>query len=318
MSRFFWLTGILAAALLLLAAPVSAQQINLATPYQFTTQTDPVSLLGAYYNAISRAEYDRAYSYWESAPDNQTAAQFAAGFADTVAARAVVYLPIFTGVGAGNAYASLPTLVIAQHSDGVLVYYAGCFTLHKTNVPVGNATEPDPNWHLQKGVLHQQDVPDLSVLDSACEQTDTLTSMTNTPLGQLDPVQLVTSYFSLWALGNGQQATYWQSQNGDLFSELYGQSMGGASNYRLYVNPEIYSSGAAGSIYTSIPALTAVTASDGVRRYIGGCYTARLSDVPVGNATQPDPNWYFQNVTLNLTLDQATAVNTLAEGCPSF
>jgi len=94
--------------------------------------------------------------------------------------------------------------------------------------------------------------------------------------------------------------------------------MVGASNYRLYVNPEIYGSGAAGSIYTSIPALLAVTASDGVRRYVGGCYTARLSNVPVGNATQPDPNWYFQNVTLNLTVDQSTAVNSLAEGCQAF
>jgi hypothetical protein len=38
------------------------------------------------------------------------------------------------------------------------VYFAGCLTAHKTNVPAGNATEPDPNWYLREGDLVQ--VPD--------------------------------------------------------------------------------------------------------------------------------------------------------------
>ena len=85
MSRLFWIFGLIV-AVLLMVAPVSAQQAP-ATTYEYIERGDPVSLIGAYYNAISLGEYDRAYAYWEQAPGNQTAAQFAAGFADTAAVR---------------------------------------------------------------------------------------------------------------------------------------------------------------------------------------------------------------------------------------
>lgn len=129
----------------LLAVPAAAQP---ATPIpEFTEQTDPVALIGAYYNAIDRGDYARAYRYWEAPPKNMTEAQFAAGFADTYRAHVVVRLPVFIGAAAGNAYADVPALVTADHHDGTMHYYAGCFTAHKTNVPVGSATEPDPNWY---------------------------------------------------------------------------------------------------------------------------------------------------------------------------
>src|SRR5262245_4349722 len=98
MDRLMKIVGLLL-PVLIITLPVAAQQatppplLPATTPDEFTTRTDPASLIGAYYNAISRGDYARAYSYWESAPGNQTETQFAAGFADTLSARAIVRLP---------------------------------------------------------------------------------------------------------------------------------------------------------------------------------------------------------------------------------
>lgn len=138
---------------LLMSASAGAQQTPYPVPYTFDVTTDPASLIGAYYNAITQRDYARAYGYWQPPRANQTLAQFAAGFADTVSAGAFVGVPYPISGAAGSAYASLPTLVVAQRTDGSQVYYAGCFTVRKSNVPVGNAVEPDPNWYLQSARL---------------------------------------------------------------------------------------------------------------------------------------------------------------------
>lgn len=152
MRRSFTILIILALSLLL-ATTAGAQQNPNAFP--FTNTTDPASLIGAYYNAISLHDYGRAYSYWETPPNNQSLAQFTAGFSDTLSAVALVTVPYLTDAGAGNVFASLPTVVIAQRTNGTQVYYAGCFVTHKVNVPVGNATEPSPNWSIRSGHLVQ-------------------------------------------------------------------------------------------------------------------------------------------------------------------
>lgn len=315
----FGIVGVL--ALMLLVIPVSAQQatpsadIPDTTADSFTNQTDPVSLISAYYNAISRAEYSRAYSYWEAAPQGQTPEQFAAGFADTLSARAIVWLPVLEGVGAGNAYADLPTLVIALHFDGTEHYYEGCFRAHKTNVPVGNATEPDPNWYLQTGELQEYAQPDFGALASVCEEGVTLQEPLTTP-SQYDPTQLIASYFIAAAAGNtAQAAVYWQNGSEDLFATNYGSLLTGAQNVQLFINPDIVSEGAAGSAYAVIPALTLITAADGSPYFITGCYTARRSNVPVGDATEPDPNWYLVNATFTRALDEKDAIRLLTVGC---
>ncbi|MFN8378216.1 MAG: hypothetical protein U0452_06045 [Anaerolineae bacterium] len=150
MRRSLLLLAIVVMSLMLVGA-VGAQQNPNAFP--FTVTTDPASLIGSYYNAISLRDYPRAYSYWETPPGNQSEAQFAAGFSDTASAIALVAVPYLTDAGAGNIYASLPTVVIAQRTNGTQVYYTGCFVVHKTNVPVGNATEPNPNWYLRSAHL---------------------------------------------------------------------------------------------------------------------------------------------------------------------
>lgn len=309
MYRLRW---IILVVLVVFTIPAVAQS---SLPGEFTIQTDPVSLIGAYYNAINLSDYARAYSYWERPPFNMTESQFAAGFADTYSASVIVRLPIFVGVGAGNAYANIPTLVSAQHRDGTAHYYAGCFTAHKVNVPVGNATEPDPNWHIQQGRLREYSTPDLAILDTVCEETADLSGNEVTP-GQYDPVQLIQSYFQAAAAQNMQQAAgYWENPPGDLFAAAYGSLLNGAQKISLYVNPVINQEGAAGSVYASIPALSIVTTAEGTPYAVTGCYTARRSNVPVGDAAEPDPNWRLTNAALSNAGNVDTAVMMLSQVC---
>jgi heat shock protein HslJ len=97
----------------------------------FDDRTSPVSLLASYYDAINRQEYQRAYSYWETAPDPFD--EFASGFADTVSVQVIVEPPTRYGAGAGSLYANIPTVLIAQHTDGTQLTYAGCFVARTSN-----------------------------------------------------------------------------------------------------------------------------------------------------------------------------------------
>lgn len=305
--------GFLIAFLLMsvLAVPVAAQ----TPPFEFNSQADPASLIGSYYNAITLGDYQRAYGYWESAPGNRTEAQFAAGFADTASAQVLVQLPIFEDAGAGNVHASVPTLLIANLRNGTQTYYTGCFITHKTNVPVGNATEPNPNWYLQSAKLTKQTTPNLSALATACAQPASLMDGL-VPRGQLDPLQTLQSYFAALATG-GISNTYWQDPTGDVIYQTYGKELTHQLSLDLYVNPVIDQQGAAGSAYATVPALVVLNQSDW-HSYLTGCYIMRKSNVPVGNATEADPNWYFYNANLGgFVSDSSAAVLTVAQGCAS-
>ena len=312
MQRRNWILLVL--VLSLFSVLPAAAQTATPIPLPFALQTDPASLIGSYYNAISLADYPRAYSYWESAPGNQTEAQFAAGFADTNSAQVIVQLPIFEDAGAGNVHASIPTLVIANRTNGTQAYFAGCFITHKTNVPVGNATEPDPNWHLQSAKLKQQSTLNLTALATACTQPVSLTDGL-VPPNQLDPVQTVASYYTAVATG-GNSGQYWEDPTNDIVYQTYRGELTHELSLELYVNPVIDEEGAAGSAYAMVPALVVLNTPANTKQYLTACYTMRRSNVPVGNATEPDPNWHFYNATSGtLNSDVAASITTVAQGC---
>jgi hypothetical protein len=311
MKRTAWITLLV---LFCLVYPAAAQTPTPTPRLEFTTQTDPASLIGAFYNAIALGDYARAYSYWESAPQNLTEAQFAAGFADTTDAHVLVRLPIATDAGAGNVFASIPVLVTAEHTDGTTHYYAGCFTAHKTNVPIGDALEPDPNWYIREGTLSEQASPDFTALDTACETTYTLID-NPFPASQLDALQVVEAYFTAVARDDAATAaTYWERPEDDVFAEQYSIAYT-AQSINLLVNPESFGEGAAGSVYVTVPTLVILNISDTVTYYVTGCYTARGVNVPVGDAETPDPNWHLYSATLREVTEATDAVTTLGQGC---
>ncbi|MEZ4670989.1 MAG: hypothetical protein R3E39_24055 [Anaerolineae bacterium] len=303
----------------LFALPAAAQPPTPLIPQQtllvYDQRTEPTALLASYYNAISRGDYARAYHYWEQAPAEQTELQFANGFADTFGARVLVELPIFADAGAGNLYASVPTLVIALRTDLTQQFYQGCFVLHKTNVPVGNAAEPDPNWYLQRATLRQVAAPDFTSLAASCEAHTNLTENPFEPQ-TLDPLGVIETYFTSIAKFDISSAeTNWENAADDVVISTYSRELRAMLSFNLFVNPEIYGQGAAGSSYAKVPAMLMLNAPDGTHSYLTGCYTTRASNVPVGDATTPDPNWHITVATVNLEFDPLVAVGTLAAGC---
>jgi hypothetical protein len=112
--------------------------------------------LKSYYNAVSRKEYERAYSYFQGAPNPPATttppyAQFVQGYADTVSVDLAVGKET-QDAGAGNVYAAVPVVLIAHHTNGTTQRFAGCYVLHRTQPGI----DPNPQnwlWHIVSGSL---------------------------------------------------------------------------------------------------------------------------------------------------------------------
>jgi hypothetical protein len=117
----------------------------------YEDRTDPAAFLQSFYNAINRKEYQRAYSYFDQGADKPTYDKFVQGYKDT--ASVTVYTgKVTTDAGAGNVYASVPTVLVATHTDNTVHTFYGCYILHHTNPGI----DPDPNaalWKISRATI---------------------------------------------------------------------------------------------------------------------------------------------------------------------
>ncbi|MCA1553964.1 MAG: hypothetical protein LC737_06260 [Chloroflexi bacterium] len=134
----------------------------------FDIRDNPHSLIGSYYDAITRRDYARAYGYWESPPQGQTLPQFASGFADTASAFAVLHPTSRYEGAAGSLFAGIPTLVIATNPDGTKQGFAGCFVGRLVNPQIPGA--PQSGWQLYSASLNllPANSPPASALAFSC------------------------------------------------------------------------------------------------------------------------------------------------------
>lgn len=132
----------------------------------FDLRDGPVNLLGSYYNAISRGEYERAYGYWETAP--QPFESFAEGFAETTDVFLVVGLPYHSDAAAGSVFAQVPVLLLAEQADGSQQTFTGCFVARRAN-PDAAGTETE--WALREATITQSNGTDVAVLLDVCESS---------------------------------------------------------------------------------------------------------------------------------------------------
>jgi hypothetical protein len=148
---------------------VSGQQ-----PFYEIRNASPADLLKSYYNAINRKEYERAYSYFQGAPNPPADvappyAQFVQGYADTTSVTLAVGQAMIDA-GAGNVYASIPVVLTAQHADNSTHVYAGCYFLHHVN-PGISQNPLDALWSITKAQLSE--VPASSSVDQLLARTCT-------------------------------------------------------------------------------------------------------------------------------------------------
>lgn len=112
--------------------------------------------LKSYYNAINRKEYERAYSYFQGAPNPDPSLappyeKFAQGYATTASVTLTMGKEV-DDAGAGNIYAGVPVLLTARDEDGSTTTFSGCYFLHHVNTGIS----PNPNdvlWSIQSANL---------------------------------------------------------------------------------------------------------------------------------------------------------------------
>lgn len=293
-------------------APAAAQT---APTDIYDSLIDPLGVIASYYNAISYGEYTRAYNYWESPPNGQSLAQFSAGFAQTDYAAAIVRLPYLQEGAAGSIYVNLATLVMARTTNNTQQFFAGCFTLRKSNVPVGDATEPDPNWHIYDADLQPIASADLSALDAPCENT---ADFTDVQYGNpITPSALANAYFNDLSVHDYARAyAYWETppQNQTLAQFTAGFAQTGSFQVYVYTGGMAVDAGA-GNTYANLPLLTTAMTTNSTYQFFAGCYTAHHSNVPIGDSPEPDPNWYWARATVQAASSAANALLRVQTVC---
>lgn len=114
-----------ACLLALLALPAAAVE----PPAYRDDRSDPAALIASYYNAISRQEYARAWSYFGETPPVADFATFAKGYAGTLSVELLTG-PVVSEGAAGSIYSTIPVAIAAATAAGVQVF-AGCYTLRQ-------------------------------------------------------------------------------------------------------------------------------------------------------------------------------------------
>jgi hypothetical protein len=125
----------------------------------------PTRLLASYFNAVDRREYERAWEYWEN-PPNPSYEDFVQGYGETESVLLVVRPPTFIEGAAGSQYASIPTLLMATHTDDSQHYFLGCYVVRRANPGIEGA--PTDGWSLFDATVSVTGSTDAAQLAEAC------------------------------------------------------------------------------------------------------------------------------------------------------
>ena len=122
----------------------------------YEERTDPANALKSYYNAVNRKEYERAYSYFQGAPNPDPLVappyqQFVAGYADTASVSLAVG-KFQVGAAAGNLYASMAVVLTATHTNGSRETFSGCYVMHRVNTGI-SSNPNDVLWSINQAKL---------------------------------------------------------------------------------------------------------------------------------------------------------------------
>jgi hypothetical protein len=131
----------------LLAGPAFAQD---APDYRDDRST-PEAVVESLYNAVSRKEFLRAYSYFHAGAEVPPLEEFAKGYAETARARVRTGKATSDGA-AGSIFFSLPVVVESVSTSGKSTVYAGCYELRLVQ-PAVQAMPPFQPLGIVKGRL---------------------------------------------------------------------------------------------------------------------------------------------------------------------
>lgn len=181
---------ILCAAAVMLIACQPAQETSLASVDAFSDSASPVpvltsaeaqpaepdtylddrstseQLVKSLYNALSRQEYLRAYSYFETGA-LPSFKRWSKGYEGSHDFRILIGT-IVADPGAGNLYFRVPVAVQATNAEGEVEVFSGCYITHMAQ-PAVQATPPFRPLSIRSGTLKASDQPLEQSVPAACE-----------------------------------------------------------------------------------------------------------------------------------------------------
>lgn len=112
---------------------------------------DPIQLLQDLYILINQKAYAEAYALWANPPAPYD--QFVAGYATTAHVDAAFGQPEGNSA-AGHIGADIPTVLVAQQTNGSMQSYTGCYTVTKVNPGILPPGSPPSPWMIQMAEIH--------------------------------------------------------------------------------------------------------------------------------------------------------------------
>ncbi len=118
--------------------------------------SSPRNVLDLFYASINNKTYQQAYNYWDTPTQTLPAyAQWVQGYAN-LASVSFTGGNYQIGVGAGQAYAGVPSVITTINKNGTKQIFYGCYITHKVNI------EPDQPWFISRGII-QEDTSGVAV-----------------------------------------------------------------------------------------------------------------------------------------------------------
>jgi hypothetical protein len=281
----------------------------------YDDRSDPVHLLASLFNAINRREFQRAWGYWENAP-NASYLDFIQGYAETVHVLLTASPPTGYEGAAGSQYATVPTLLLATHVDGSQHAFYGCYVARRQNPDLGG-TAVSAGWSLYSGTISAApgDVADAKLLDLACAA--------QTPAGppasyedRDDPIRLLASYFNAVNVREFQRAWgYWDAPPNPSYLDFI-QGYADTVHVLLVVSPLVRVSAAAGTMYAEIPTLLVARHADGSEHVFFGCYVSRRPNQQ-GPGGETVGNWSLFDATVSAAPGNVAEATLLTAACPA-
>jgi hypothetical protein len=315
--------------------PPADTQIGGSPPY-LDDRSDGSAVIRSFYNAISRQEYDRAYSYWEAGAASQQLLpypQFKQGYAAT---RSVdVTIGPITGQGAaGSTYVSIPVALKTTLTDKSNQLYTGCYVLRLGSPQIQDAPPFRP-WAIQQA--HLELAPPgknpVDLLPTACAAAGLPTGVavpTPTPSLPTDvtadrylddrstPEEVLRSLYNAINRKEYDRAySYWEVSPTASQPPPYAQfKQGYATTVSVDLTTGTTTSGvAAGNIYFTVPVVLVSHTTDGQTKSYVGCYTLHLGQPAIQDA----PPFHPLAIRSAQVQELAAGVSTttaLEQACP--
>ncbi|MFN8492382.1 MAG: hypothetical protein U0350_32575 [Caldilineaceae bacterium] len=273
--------------------------------------SDPTTLLASYIDAINHKQYARAYGYWETPPNNQSLAQFTQGFADTAAVDLLINPPARLEGAAGSVYASVPTVLVATHTDHIVYIFSGCYVARRSNQ--GIAPENNP-WLLYRGDLKAAaaDTNLITLLQQGCSDAPPQQGAYN---NLKTPVDLLASFVDALNRKEYRRAyNDWETppnqQTFDQFAKGYADTTG----VFLAVHLPTQNDAGAGQQYAGIPAWLVATHKDGAKPNFVGCYVAHRPNPNIPGAPKGG-EWHLSRATVRSLPNGADPIGLLNQAC---